>query len=559
MSGDKSDPDKLHEREVERSNVTLNTFFGSSRQKPWMLRGGTPVRPTPRSSQAVTALSQGSSSSSISSLVFNNRTRVASLGKKTSNLTNVVRSEELLQNKNKVNEDIPTAATNLIDPPNSRVINISQSLSDLNSDNSQSHSSKIVDPKTLEPVSESSTDLTTELERELPKEPEPDADADAELTTTLRKEPPEESNIELTIVPGTKVLKEVPSQLKAKLPTELKLEKETQLRVEPVTELRVEPVTELRVGPPAQLHIKPIEGLSIDLCENSSELDLSSEKISQDSPSKSLGSYELIQRSQPQIHAENREALDSLGQLNIDQARAVNAVPQSEISMSTQSLNNDHQTFSNSAPQEIKSPIISSKFNNQALKTHKDSSGNEITVTEASPMVSPSQSSRFTLKSKLTMIEAQLKSVGGLESLNTGLERPRFQLLIEACRVEDFFYVILHQIYILWDFRREEVLSIPEASNIGSLQIGFRIVAKIIHENNQLAPNHKRWFAEFPHSLTKLLETSDNCRKTYINVLNCVIKLSTNWYPLMHECKTRLAPLLAEELVNKLGVLSPIF
>ncbi|RKF63031.1 hypothetical protein OnM2_028028 [Erysiphe neolycopersici] len=557
MSGDKPHPDKLHEREVERSNVTLNTFFGASRQKSWMYRGGAPVRPTPRSSQAVTALSQGSSSlrsvalmqtveqqlisyNSIPSPTSNHKTRAPSLGKKTSSSANLARSEGLLQNKKKVTEDKPTATTNLVDQPNSRV-DISQSLSDLNSDSSQPHSSRVVKPTTLEPASKSSTDLTIELERDLPGE------LDTEPTITLRKEqvtvPPEEPNIELPIVSDIEPLKEVRNLSKVKLPAGLKLEKETQLHVEPVAELR----------------IKPTEELSINLCENSSELDLGSERIPQDSPSISLASYEFIRKSQSQINTENRGSLDSSGHLNTDQTLATNAGPHPESSMFTQPVNYDSHTCSNSVPQKRISPIISSKSNSQALEAHKDGSAHEITVTEASPMASPSQSIRFTLKSKLTMIEAQLKSVGGLESLNTGLERPRFQLLIEACRVEDLFYVILHQTYILWDFRREEVLGIPGASNIGSLQTGFRIVAKIIHENNQLAPNHKRWFAEFPYSLTKLLKTSDSCRKTCTDVLKCVLKLSCNWYPLMHECKTRLAPLLAEELVCKLGVLSPIF
>lgn len=541
MSGDKSNPDKLHERDVERSNVTLNTFFGASRQKPWMLMGGTPVRPTPRSSQAVTVSSQGSSLPSIPSPVSSHKIRAVSSSKKILSPVDVAKSGGHLQNQNKVTETKSTAASNLADPPNSRVINVSQSLSDLNSESSQPHSSRVIKPKILEPASKSSSDLTIELERDLPEEP------CVEQTTTLQKEPItvplERSNTELTILPCIDPIKEVPNQLEPKLPTGIKLEKETQLRVDPVSHL------------PA----KPIEDLSINLCEDSLEHDIASERTPRDLPSISLASYEPTRRSQPQIDAENRAALNSLDHLNIEQTRAVDAAPQSESFMFTQSVNNDSRPCQDSVPQKIISPSISSNSSSQALKTREDGSTYEIAVTEASLKTSPYQSNKFTLKSKLMMIEAQLKSVGGLESLNTGLERPRFQLLIEACRVEDFFYVILHQIYILWDFRREEVLSIPETPDIGSLQTGFRIVAKIIHENIQLAPNHKRWFAEFPHSLTKLLKTSDYCRKICTNVLNCVVKLSTNWYPLMHECKTRLAPLLAEELVSKLGVLSPIF
>lgn len=60
MNDGKLPPNKLYEREVDQSNVTLNTFLGAARQKSWMLRGETPVRPTPRSTATKLPLSQAS-------------------------------------------------------------------------------------------------------------------------------------------------------------------------------------------------------------------------------------------------------------------------------------------------------------------------------------------------------------------------------------------------------------------------------------------------------------------------------------------------------------------
>ncbi|KHJ34225.1 putative miz zinc finger domain protein [Erysiphe necator] len=479
MNGGRSHPDNIREREVERSNVTLNTFFGASRQKSWMFRGGTPVRPTPRSSQAITALSQASLAPSVPSPVFNHKIRSASLGKKTTSPTAITESERSLDNLEKSRKDISIVTEKLIHLPTSRDLNLSQSVPDLNSVSSQPHSPQILDPNILGSVSKSSTDLTIDLQKELP------TFSETELSATVRKESvttlPKPSNIEIS--------------------TESDAEIAPVLQEEPILEASEKPkavistgtLTQLRVDPVTDVYVQPIQQLSIDICETPIELDPESEGAAHNLSLVPSASPESTGRFQSEAHADSRKSQDPSDRSNIVQTEIVNAVRQTENSMLTQSVNNDCHNGSESVPPKTLSPNLSLKPNSPAQKSHNIGCVHDIALTEESSMSSPPQSNKFTLKSKLTMIEAQLKSVGGLESLNTGLERPRFQLLIEACRVEDFFYVIFHQIYILWDFRREEVLTIQEIIDINSLQTGFRIVAKIIHDNNQLAPNHKRW------------------------------------------------------------------
>ncbi|KAG4427799.1 hypothetical protein IFR05_016716 [Cadophora sp. M221] len=48
------------------------------------------------------------------------------------------------------------------------------------------------------------------------------------------------------------------------------------------------------------------------------------------------------------------------------------------------------------------------------------------------------------LKGRISLMKRHMQSVGRMMNLNTGLERPRFQLLSNACRNEDPFYVALH-------------------------------------------------------------------------------------------------------------------
>lgn len=162
------------------------------------------------------------------------------------------------------------------------------------------------------------------------------------------------------------------------------------------------------------------------------------------------------------------------------------------------------------------------------------------------------------LKGRVKLIEQHIESAGGLLNLNTGLERPRFQLLTEACNREDAFYVALHQVFCCWDVDRNQVTNISGYPNIQALQIAFRILGQLIRENDALAPNHKKWFAEFPSPLRHLLQSSEPYRRTVAEVGIFLSRLASDWGALSHECTTRGYPPLTDELVMRMGLLSPI-
>ncbi|SZF02608.1 unnamed protein product [Blumeria hordei] len=206
------------------------------------------------------------------------------------------------------------------------------------------------------------------------------------------------------------------------------------------------------------------------------------------------------------------------------------------------------------------SPTILTTPNSPTPQMQRNTHNTASLVNENNSQIQSNQDTMiYSIKGGLAMIEAQLKSVGGLESLNIGLERPRFQLLTEACNADDLFYVILHQLFVIWDSKPQEVLSIPNVPDAKILQAGFVIIGKLIHENDQLAPNHRRWFSGFPIPLLDLWKNSDRCRRTLVDVFICIEKLTNHWYNSMYDCKTRGCPFLVDELVSKLGILSPIF
>ncbi len=157
------------------------------------------------------------------------------------------------------------------------------------------------------------------------------------------------------------------------------------------------------------------------------------------------------------------------------------------------------------------------------------------------------------------IIEEHIALAGGRENLNSGLERPRFQLLIDACRSEDSFYVALHQLVCVWDMMPSEISQIGRAfPNKTQLTSAFDILGQLIGDNKQLAVTHNRWFSRFPSPLPDLLRTSSPYCAVVADVGVFLTKLASDWNILSNDCNTRKFPPLVDELVDRLGLLSPI-
>ncbi|KAF4630616.1 hypothetical protein G7Y89_g7523 [Cudoniella acicularis] len=163
------------------------------------------------------------------------------------------------------------------------------------------------------------------------------------------------------------------------------------------------------------------------------------------------------------------------------------------------------------------------------------------------------------LEPRIALIDQHIESAGGMENLNNALERPRFQLLADACRTEDAFYVALHQIFCVWDLPDpSQITGIPDFPSSKTLLIAFKIIGQLIRENEGLAPNHKKWFARFPSPLADLMKTSEPYRRTVREVGIFLSKLATDWLTFSQNCTARQYPPLVDELVQRMGLLSPI-
>lgn len=168
------------------------------------------------------------------------------------------------------------------------------------------------------------------------------------------------------------------------------------------------------------------------------------------------------------------------------------------------------------------------------------------------------QSSTPSLATRKTLIDQHILESGGFSSLDAGVERPRFLLLLDACLREDLFFVALHQLFCLWAVDPAAVLQIDGFQDQQSIGFAFQLVTKLIRGNEGLSPVHLKWFTDFPFPLNHLLARSDQYRRTLSAVSFFLGKLTTEKSAMIQECQERGFPPLVDEMVRRLGLLSPV-
>jgi len=162
------------------------------------------------------------------------------------------------------------------------------------------------------------------------------------------------------------------------------------------------------------------------------------------------------------------------------------------------------------------------------------------------------------LQPRVAIIRQYIASAGGAQALSAVLERPRFALLEQACIEDDSFYIALHQLFCVWDLNNQSLPSDYQFPASANLIAGFRILGQLIKANSGLKLNHLHWFAQFPSPLADLLRTSEPYRRSINAACLFLFTLGNEWDKLSGAWRSRGYPPLVDELVTKLGCMSPI-
>ncbi|KAI1778420.1 hypothetical protein F4818DRAFT_405977 [Hypoxylon cercidicola] len=157
------------------------------------------------------------------------------------------------------------------------------------------------------------------------------------------------------------------------------------------------------------------------------------------------------------------------------------------------------------------------------------------------------------------ILQAHLYSIGGEQHLEEFVERPRYQLLAEACDKGDLFFVALHQLFCAWTVKQVDVHQLcDEGSHHPSLvDNAFGIMGTHLKSNSKLRPQHLHWFATFPAPL-KTLQVNPVYGAVVKQVLDFLMRVSYKWQMTHHGHSVGGYPLLMSELLNTFSLFSPI-
>ncbi|KAL7623316.1 hypothetical protein AAE478_006997 [Parahypoxylon ruwenzoriense] len=154
---------------------------------------------------------------------------------------------------------------------------------------------------------------------------------------------------------------------------------------------------------------------------------------------------------------------------------------------------------------------------------------------------------------------SRLQSIGGEQNLEMQVERPRYQLLMEACKEGDLFFVVLHQLFCTWWSCQADVhrLCDERVHDLSLVDNAFGIMGTILKSNSKLRQEHAQWFTTFPAPLRNL-QNDTRYSMTLRQVLNFLIRISHRWMIVHHDHQMNGYPLLVSELLESFLLFSPI-
>ena len=132
------------------------------------------------------------------------------------------------------------------------------------------------------------------------------------------------------------------------------------------------------------------------------------------------------------------------------------------------------------------------------------------------------------------------------------VERPRLELLREACENSDYFYLRLHQLYCIKDAHRRS--RTPFVLLEETCLKGLDKISDLLISNENLSANAIMWFSIFPLPLEHPSRERLPFQAAHQQVVNCLKRIDSNWNIMRSQCSNRGFPPLYQELAGFLGV-----
>lgn len=151
-----------------------------------------------------------------------------------------------------------------------------------------------------------------------------------------------------------------------------------------------------------------------------------------------------------------------------------------------------------------------------------------------------------------SFIDSRIDQQGGDQALQSLVERPRFYILRDACVKQDYFYLVLHQLYCLWSVNPQQISEL-RLGDMATISMAFEILDSVLKKNSGFARSNLEWCANFPCKPANLSRSP-----TVPNVAAFLLRLANNWTALHEGSFHRVCPYLMDEMISKLQCYSVV-
>ncbi|KAH7193016.1 uncharacterized protein B0J16DRAFT_69289 [Fusarium flagelliforme] len=145
---------------------------------------------------------------------------------------------------------------------------------------------------------------------------------------------------------------------------------------------------------------------------------------------------------------------------------------------------------------------------------------------------------------KIESRKAEFEQAGQLNEV----ESPRYSILSEACRDDDYFYIALHQTLCAWSLNKEPVHRLYRGLVEPTvIDVAFEIMQTILRKNESMSKFHLQWFANFPYGMAAFSRVFPRTNVSR-EISTFLVLMTTHWGMLLQNVQTRKYPLLVHEL-----------
>lgn len=161
------------------------------------------------------------------------------------------------------------------------------------------------------------------------------------------------------------------------------------------------------------------------------------------------------------------------------------------------------------------------------------------------------------MSSLSTRIDLHVRDRGGDQALLADIDKPRLQLLKEACAKGDVFFLSLHQLFCIWTRSSQTAHDYIQLQQ-QLVDRAFHILETVLKKNQMVSGETLTFFTDFPAPINQLLDVPTEYALAVSQVAKFLEKLATGFQTVTGDLVNRRFPYLADELVTRLGCQSPI-